>query len=360
MAQNKKSIFGEEEIDLLELGKRLWAARRRMMVYALVGALTGVLVAFSIPREYTTVVKLAPETPDNASRVNGMADLASLAGINMGMPGSVDGITLALYPEVLKSTPFLMEFADVTVTTDRKGETYPFFEYIVRKEKRPWWTYVARAPRGALNWVRSWGKSPEAGRDTTDLFRLSPDQVQFLSSLGERISIDMDKKTGIITMVSRMQDPLVSAVIADSLVVKLQRYIGSYKTNKARRDLEFNQKLLEESKQAYYEAERRLAAAMDRNRNIIAETLRIRIEQLQNERDIAFNVYNQMAQQVEASKIKVQENTPIATVIQPASVPLAPTSPRKVMIVGVFCFLGIFVAAGTVVLGEWSGRRRKA
>ena len=51
----------DKEIDLLDLARKLWAGRRRILKWCGIGALVGIIVAFSIPKEYSVTVKLAPE-----------------------------------------------------------------------------------------------------------------------------------------------------------------------------------------------------------------------------------------------------------------------------------------------------------
>ena len=46
-----------------------------------------------------------------------------------------------------------------------------------------------------------------------------------------------------------------------------------------------------------------------------------------------------MAQQVQINKIKVQDNTPIFTIIQPALIPIRPSKPSKALILVSFIFL---------------------
>ena len=41
-----------EEIDLLELAKKIWAKRRFIIKYALIGAVAGLVIGFSLPKEY--------------------------------------------------------------------------------------------------------------------------------------------------------------------------------------------------------------------------------------------------------------------------------------------------------------------
>ncbi|MDE6288088.1 MAG: chain-length determining protein, partial [Muribaculaceae bacterium] len=92
---NNAANAEESEVDILELGTKLWAQRRKLIIWSICGAILGLVVAFSIPREYSTTVKLAPETNDpKANSSGGLGALASMAGINIGSGSGVD----AVYP----------------------------------------------------------------------------------------------------------------------------------------------------------------------------------------------------------------------------------------------------------------------
>ena len=51
----------EKEIDIVDLAVKLWGKRRRILRWGLIGAVVGVIVALSIPKEYVATVTLVPE-----------------------------------------------------------------------------------------------------------------------------------------------------------------------------------------------------------------------------------------------------------------------------------------------------------
>ena len=93
-----------EEIDLIEVAKTLWANKLKIIKYGAVGFLIGVVVAYSIPKEFSSVAKFAPEN-DTKNMSGSMGSLASLVG--MGNMNLNEGISDNLYPEIISSTPFL-------------------------------------------------------------------------------------------------------------------------------------------------------------------------------------------------------------------------------------------------------------
>ncbi len=73
-----KSQEEEMEIDLLELAMTLWKKRKKLAVWSACGAVFGLVVAFSIPKEYATSVKLAPEVADSKGGGGSLGALASI------------------------------------------------------------------------------------------------------------------------------------------------------------------------------------------------------------------------------------------------------------------------------------------
>ena len=88
---------------------------------------------------------------------------------------------------------------------------------------------------------------------------------------------------------------------------------------------------------------------MDGNQNVIRQSRLTEQERLQNEMSLAYNVYNQVAQQLQMAKAKVQEITPVYTVVQPATVPLRAAKPNKIMILIGFVFLAGVASVGWIL-----------
>ncbi len=279
-----------------------------------------------------------------------------MAGINLGsgITGE-DALSVELYPDIVQSTPFLLEFISMPVETQNGKLRTTLYDYLTEHQRAPWWSYVTGAPFKVLGWTLSLfkDKQPEGDVSELDPFRLSREQESFVNSLRQKITVQADKKTGAITGSTVMQDPLVSAVVMDSVLTRLQHYIIDYRTSKAKHDLVFTEKLYSEAKAAYYEAQQAYARYTDENRNVISARSKTEEDRLKNEMELAYNVYNQMAQQLEMNRVKVQEQTPVYTVIEPAKVPLGAARPNKLFLLVVFVFLAAFVSGGWILVKDF-------
>lgn len=347
---SSQSPIGEQEIDLIELAQKVWKSRRLIFKSCGYAFIIGLIVAFSIPKEYTTSVTLAPESSSKSGSGN-MGALAAMAGINLSSSSGEDALSPELYPDIVSSTPFLLELFNIKVK-DQKGDlNTTLYNYLDKHQRAPWWGVVMSAPFKALGWAVSLFKDKPAENTTgkLDPFKLTQDESIIADGLSKRIAVAIDKKTGITTLSVTMQDPLISASLTDTVMFRLQKYITDYRTNKARHDLAFAEKLFREAKTNYTEAQKKYATFVDANQNIILFSYRAEQERLQNEMNLAYNVYNQVAQQVQMAKAKVQEITPVYTVVQPATVPLKPVKPNKVMILVGFIFLAVVGSIGWIL-----------
>ena len=68
----------EEEIDLLELALKVWGERKFILKACGYAVLIGLVIVFSIPREYTAEAMIAPELSDNKG-TGGLSSLAAMA-----------------------------------------------------------------------------------------------------------------------------------------------------------------------------------------------------------------------------------------------------------------------------------------
>ena len=361
MKQAPASSFQEEqEIDLLELAGKVWAGRRLVLKWCGIAVVVALVVAFSIPKEYTATVMLAPEVENGSRSMGSLSALAGMAGINMGSGEGGDALSPDLYPDIVSSINFTTELFAVPVT-DVEGELQTdLFSYLQNEQRSPWWSVVISFPFKCIGWVMSLLQDETEETGQLDPFHLTQEEMAVVKTLNNRIAVSVDKKTAVITLSVTMQDPLIAATMTDTVMQRLQNYITDYRTNKARHDLEFTQRLYDEAQKKYYDAQQTYADYVDMNKNIALRSVQTRQERLQNEMNLAYNLYNQTAQQLQLAKAKVQENTPVYTVVQAATVPLQASKPSKVMILVGMVFLAAVGAVGWILFGKgvWDSFRQ--
>lgn len=345
----------QQEIDLIELFQTFWRKRRLLLKCAGIAAFAGLIIAFSLPKEYETKVRLAPESSDISKNMGSLGGLAAIAGINLKQGTGTDAISPELYPDVVRSTPFLLELFPMQVTTKNKRITMSLYDYISDNQSKAWWVYVMEFPFKILGWgMDLFSEKTEPKKDLlVDVYHLTPDQKGVISKLQRLITVKIDNKTSTLEVIVRMQDPLISADVACVVMENLQKYMTDYRIHKVKQDMEYTEKVYTEAQEAYYKAQKAYAAFEDSNKNIISASYRTEQERLKNEMTLTFNVYNSLAQKLEQDKLRVQEETPVYTVIEPASVPLGAISPNKPLILVTCIFLALLGGCGYVLVKDF-------
>ena len=191
--------------------------------------------------------------------------------------------------------------------------------------------------------------SDKASQGTIEL---SKKESQKIESLKRKIAASVDKKTSMTSVTATFQDSKVAAVVADSVVKKLQEYIIDYRTSKSKEDCLYLEKLFKERQQEYYEAQRKYADYMDSHDNIILQSVRTEQERLQNDMSLAYQVYSQVAGQLQVARAKVQEEKPVFAVVEPAVVPLYPSGTSRKIYVLAFIFLSVCIVISWNLFGK--------
>jgi hypothetical protein len=332
----------ELQIDWMGILRQLIAIRKKLYKAAAVGLVVGIIIAFSIPKQYTVNITLSPEMGSGKSGSSGLASMAaSFLGGNV-TNDSPDALNASLAPDIVASTPFLLELLNARVITqDQKIDTT--LTVYLDKQQRPWWGYISGVPQMAINSIKSLFDRDKILHDSITqqgTIQLTKEEAQKISILRQQIMASVDKKTAITTLTVSLQDANITATIADSVVNKLQQYITAYRTRKAKEDCQYLEALYKERQQEYYEAQRQYANYVDANNNVVFQSTLAERERLQNEMNLAYQVYSQVAQQLQVARAKVQEVKPVFAVVEPAVIPLEPSSTsRKSIVLGTVLLL---------------------
>lgn len=342
----------ELEIDLMEYVRKLWNARMLLVKVAGIAAVIGIVIGISIPKKYSAEVLLAPESgKGGGSSLSGMAAMLGIGNMNMG--GDANALNFSMASDIVASTPFILELIDTRVQT-LDGEMDTTLVAYLGTQSVPWWNTLMSLPSKAIGGVMSLFSSNEetTEKKPIDPFRLTPQQKGQIGAIQSIINIEPDKKSGMTKLTVTVQDPLVAATMADTVLVKLQKYITKYKTSKAEEDLKYWEQLYKERQDEYYKAQEKYAKYSDANQGVILQSVRIEQERLQNEQSLAFQVFTQVATQLQMSRAKLQEEKPAFAVLEPASVPLLPTGTSKKIIILGLAFLAVAVTSAWILFGK--------
>ena len=242
------------------------------------------------------------------------------------------------------SKDFQVSMFDTKVKSLKGDINTSYYDYLDTKQKVSWMLYPFNLIKGCASSILASGNdsiAPEKGKINPK--KLTKRQFEVANDIGSNIQCTVDKKTNVITITATAQDPYICTLLADSAKEKLQYYITQYRTNKARNDVEYMEKLFVDAKNDYARARQLYASYSDANQDLQLATVRMKQEDLENEMQLKYNIYTQVASQLQLSRTKLQERTPAFTVIQSATMPFKHSNKSKLSILLTALFLAVFI-----------------
>ena len=355
ISQQNKIRPEEQEIDLVEVVRKLWKNRKLILKVTVCFMVIGILVALFSPKVYTAGSTMVPQSGEK-NMSGGLSGLASMVGINLGSMSAGEVLSPKIYPKIIASVPFQQELMNAPLTFEGIDHPVTLFEYFTEDQYQQFSLigfikkYTIGLPGVILGAIR--------GKDTTSVVRaetnskiqfMTKDEQEVSKKLKNIITLNINDKDGYIQLSAELPEPLAVAQLAQYAQTLLQQYITEFKIEKVASNLKFVEERYNETRNDFEEKQKELARFQDRNKNFSSAMAKIEEERLTAEYTLANNVYNELAKQLEQAKIAVKETTPILTVVDPVVIPNERSKPKRALICVLFTFLGGFAGIGLVL-----------
>mgnify|MGYP001793257988 FL=1 len=372
----------EDEIDLLELFQQVWSRRKVVLIAIGTSFMLGLFIAIVSPAEYSAEIVLMPQS-SNTSSMGGSSNLLRQLGgfAGVSLDGSSGTLDKTLYPDITQSTSSYLAIMEEEMHFSTLDTTMSLYYYFTEVDTPPVTEYIKRYTLGlpriliqlpvrllslfdkptpdVQNLASSTSEdtssqvisTPVLGRKDTlyQPITLNGRQLLVISKLKNRITTTIEDN-GMVKVSATMPDPIIAAKTTELSVNYLTRYITAYRIEKVQADLVFIEEQYEEKQERYRQAQQNLAAIQDRNANIVTERGRIELERAETEYNLAFSLYQSVAQQLEQARIKVQEETPAFKVLEPIQVPLRKSEPNEELIIILSLFAGLAIGFAVVIV----------
>lgn len=345
------TIEKEDEIDLIALIQKVWKSKKSIALFTLIFLVIGILAALFASKEYTASTIMIPQTSDNKAG-GGLSGLAAMAGINLG--GGSDAVPLTTYTKIIESIPFKKKLIQTPLTFNDLPKNITYEEYMKK--------YTKPSLLGRVMGIFKSSTPPAEPQmsDSLTVTAISNEERGILNSIDNNIKLDLNEKEGYITLSYIMPEAVPAAQMLQSAQKLLQETVTEFKLQKAKEEYDFVQKRCTEAEQDFKTKQYAVAQFQDRNRDLFSNLPQTRLQQLQAEYNLAANVYTELAKQLEAKRIKLKEDQPIFTVIEPVSVPNAPSKPKRMMIIAIWTFVGLVIGIGNVFLKDFRKQLKEA
>jgi uncharacterized protein involved in exopolysaccharide biosynthesis len=350
----------EQEINLKEIIKQLCKKRKFIIIVVTISIFFGLFIAFTAPISYRADITIV--TQDGQTRSNNLGGFASMMGVDSWGITVNELLSPLVYPRIVNSVQFCKEIMATPIVVERSnGVPITLYEYYTNEKYRPKnllnsiMRYTIGLPGLILSDLRSSDTDDYTDGNTGKIILLTKEEWEVVEIIQKNIRIEVNSRDGYIVLSYTFDEPEAVATITQQLYSVLEEYVKDFKTQKQIENLEFVQLSYEGAQQNFFQKHAELAAFQDANRALSTAMARTAERRLENEFQLAFSVYNELARQLEQAKLAVKESTPLLTVIDPVVVPRERSAPRRGLILVVFLFLGVAVGSGWVLVKPFLG-----
>ena len=279
-----------------------------------------IIVSLFLPSYYKSAAIILPETEKSKlTSVSGLADLAALAGVNVGGEGSLS----SLYPTIIRSQSVLRNVIFAVYKTDKYQDS--------------------------VNLIQYWG-----------IDNAKP-EVAFFSAykrLSENIEINLDGKTSVLTLSLETKEPKLSADILNKIVEELDRFMLTRRTTNATEQRKFIEGRLAEVNEDLSRSENSLKEFRERNQQVHSPALLLEQGRLERALQINTTLFIELKKQFELAKIEEVKNLPIINVLDWAQPAVQKDRPNRTVFV-IFSFFIIFIGSILYEVGNFYFKTNK-
>lgn len=330
---------------ILSLVKGFLMTKKFIIGSVIAFLIIGVLAIVFAPKTYSSkVLFIAQDAAGGQS--SGLKGIASL--LSGGAVSSQGGSDLPtyLYPQIINSWEFRKQLFDIPLKLKNEDALISFEEYALEKEALTLGQTLSKYTIGLPKLLfKKNNVNPKTVNKLDSLEYISSTDKKVLNSLNKKLGFTISKEDGTLEIRAQFnKEPIAAAQLAHQVQIRLQKEIIRYRIAKAREKLLFIEREYKEKKQQYQEAQAKLASYIDRNRFNVTESSQIYRRQLENESALLYRIYSDLEQQRVAQNIKIREDTPNFTIINPAVVPNSPDGSNNVLKILIFAVLGVIFA----------------
>lgn len=329
IASNQDNNPSKKLLNFKIVTKMLSDHRKVYLISMPVVLVLGYLLICCVPRYYSSSVTLAPESSE-ASMGGFSSALSSLGMGSLSKLANNDAISLELYPDLIGSNDFIIKMFPLMVTTKDGKLTTTYYDYLLHHKKRAWWESLTGKIKEIFEKKITDTYTGKAN-EKINVFSMTKRQQDIAGLVRGNIRCTIDQKTNAITITAKDQDARVCATLADKTAQQLLDFIIDYRTRKAKNDYNYYKKLCDKAQLNYEKARQKYAAYSDTNYEAELESVRSKIEDLENDMQLKFNIYSTMNTQKQTALAKIQEKTPAFTTIESATVPTKPAGPKRML-----------------------------
>lgn len=289
----------------------------------------GIAYSYTLKNEYISEGKLLPEISGNSfGSLSGIANLIGVNNLDFNNENTVDLIRPDLFPEIINSNDFFLNLFEKKIF-DKGNKLVKFEDY-----------YFKEIENGESVSDEKKVKYPVVPKGFLVIDEITEERIK---ELKERITAKYDNKNGLILVSVKMPDPVIAAQLSNYSIEYIKAYVIEYRTKKIKRDLDFLKTKLDESKgkHFFYQEKKALYSDQFQEANIRFKSQDVQRERIETQYKISGGMFTELQKKYEETKIRLNESTPVFTILNSPTAPVKKSEPKRALIVFLFFIFGV-------------------
>ena len=338
----------EQEILIKDLINLIVVFKKWIVIVALAVFSLGLVYLLTSSDEFTTTSKLLMEQSNgiNSKALGGLASITGLGNLGLGNQNT-EALPPELIPELVMESDFLKQLLYEKVYLEEANDSVSLVHFVNEYEKHNFFFHLLRFP----NKLKAMFSSNVSADDEVNEEPIAHDDKAILTfdsrerkTIAQlKTRIEVEKEERLLVIKTKMPEPLASAQLNEILSRFLKEYLTKIVLDKDVKNFEFIKERTQEAKNRVEQTQKKLANFRDGNRGINSQLLKTEEDRLLADFNLEFSLYNSLAQQMEQTRIKVQDATPVMTTFQKPQLPTSPSEPKFLLLSIVFIVLGAII-----------------
>jgi uncharacterized protein involved in exopolysaccharide biosynthesis len=298
--------------------------RRALALIALAGGVLGLAVGFILPRRYTATARFTAQSAEGTGIGSSLAALADQFGLDVNIAAAGGGMSPAFYADLI-TTREILEPVVTGRYARQGGDSVDLREFI-------------RARRG----------SPRRRIEVA------------IKKLLRRTDVSVHK-SGLITVDVSLNDPAVSAGVANALLNEVNAFTVNRLQFQSRQQRLFAEERLDTAQAELRAAENAEAFFVERNRSYQqSPTLRVQFSRLQRLTQTKQEIVATLSRAYEEARLQEVRDMPTLTIVETGVPPARKSWPKRSTAALLGGFAALALAVIVLWLNDWFGEARRA
>lgn len=330
----------DNSIDLVLVIRKVFRERKLIFISVLVMLSLGALLTLNMKEIYTSrIVLISQKSIPRAS--SSALGIAALTGFNIDNNLN-DGLELSpsVYPRIVRSPLFKIGLLNSTIIIN--DEEYSLSEYFLDFQNN---SSFRNFLNPSIDYINS--------EFDDQIYEFNDLELNMLNKIDTALSLFFSDSDGTLIIEYSDENRLIATQVVKNAKVLLERFLIEHKNRNAVEAVEIAEIQYLKYKESYNLLHDSIANFRDRNINISSSLYRNKLERLRREVEISYSVLNQLASNLEAAKLKVNQNSKVFTTIEPATVPINRSSPNRRLILILSCCIAIILSVSYILLKDY-------